>query len=70
MGGVYTKYFQKALCLQLGFNIFSLVLMLKQLGIVSAIYLKWIQTHRRLSSDLESTKELEQVPKTSPMCNY
>ena len=36
----------------------------------SAIYLKWIQTHRRLPSDLESTKELEQVPKTSPMCNY
>ena len=36
----------------------------------SAIYLKWIQTHRRLSSDLESTKELEQVTKTSPMCNY
>ena len=36
-GRGYTKYFQKALCLQLGFNIFSLVLMLKQLGIV----LKW-----------------------------
>ena len=37
---------------------------------VSAIYLKLIKAHRRSSSDLEPIKWLEEVSKTSPMCNY
>ena len=36
----------------------------------SAIYLKLIEAHRRSSSDFEPIECLEEVPKTSPMCNY
>ena len=36
----------------------------------SAIYLKLIDAHRRLTSDLEPIEWLEEVSKTSPMCNY
>ena len=36
----------------------------------SATYLKLTEAHRRSSLDLEPIKWLEEVSKTSPMCNY
>ena len=38
--------------------------------VASAIYLKLIEVYRRSPSDLEPIKWLEEVSKTSPMCNY
>ena len=38
--------------------------------VVSVIYLKLIEAHRSLSSDLEPNEWLEEVSKASPLCNY